>query len=36
MHKKYIKAIKNGNTSYFYNSRAWRKKRLEILERDNF
>ena len=36
MHEKYIKAIKEGNTHYFYTSRIWRNKRILILERDNF
>lgn len=35
MHEKYIKAIKEGNAHYFYNSRTWRKKRMEIIERDH-
>ena len=35
MNKKLLQAIKEGNTHYFYTSRTWRKKRLEILDRDN-
>lgn len=35
MIKKLIKEIGKGNTSYFYTSRTWRRKRKEILDRDN-
>lgn len=33
--EKLIKLIAEGRTEIFYNSWTWRKKRLEILERDN-
>lgn len=36
MNKKLLQAIKKGNTHYFYTSWTWRKKRKEILIRDNF
>lgn len=36
MKKDLLKAVKNGNVSKFYKSRTWRKKRRQILERDNF
>lgn len=36
MREDHIKQIKEGNVHYFYTSRTWRKKRLEILERDNY
>ena len=35
MNKKLLKEIKSGNTSYFYNSRTWRNKRKQIINRDN-
>lgn len=35
MNKKLLQAIRKGNTHYFYTSWAWRKKRKQILERDN-
>lgn len=35
MYKKLLQAIREGNTHYFYTSRTWRRKRKEILERDN-
>ena len=35
MRKDHIEKIKNGDTQTFYMSYAWRKKRLEILDRDN-
>jgi hypothetical protein len=31
--KKLLQAIKNGRVDIFYNSRTWRNKRKEILER---
>ena len=36
MNKKLLQAIESGREDIFYNSRTWRKKRLQILERDNF
>ena len=36
MNKKLLQVIKGGREDIFYNSRTWRKKRLDILERDNF
>lgn len=36
MDKKLLQAIENGREDIFYNSRTWRKKRLEILERDKY
>ena len=36
MNKRLLQVIKGGREDIFYNSRTWRKKRLEILERDNF
>lgn len=33
--KRLIEEIKKGNVSYFYTSRTWRRKRKEILDRDN-
>ncbi len=35
LYRKLIQAIKKGNVSYFYTSRAWRRKRKEIIDRDN-
>ena len=35
MNKKLLQAIKSGREDIFYNSRTWRKKRKQILERDN-
>lgn len=35
MIKKLIEGIKKGNTHYFYTSRTWRRKRKEIIKRDN-
>lgn len=35
MREDHIKQIKEGNSQTFYMSYVWRKKRLEILERDN-
>ncbi len=35
MDKKLLQAIKNGREDIFYNSRTWRNKRKQILERDN-
>ena len=35
MNKKLLKAIREGNTHYFYTSRTWRNKRKGILQRDN-
>lgn len=36
MNKRLLQVIKGGREDIFYNSRTWRKKRLRILERDNF
>ena len=36
MNKKLLQAIESGREDIFYNSRTWRKKRRQILERDNF
>lgn len=36
MNKKLLQVIKSGRVDLFYKSRPWRKKRLQILERDNF
>ena len=36
MQEHYLKAIKQGRSDIFYNSRTWRKQRLKILERDNY
>lgn len=33
--KKLLDSIKAGNTKKFYNSSAWKRKKAEILERDN-
>lgn len=33
--QEFIKAIKQGNTKLFYASRTWRKKRKQIILRDN-
>ena len=35
MNKKLLQAIRKGNTHYFYTSWTWRKKRKQILIRDN-
>lgn len=35
LNKKLLQAIQEGREDIFYNSRTWRKKRLEILDRDN-
>ncbi len=35
MDKKLIQAIREGNVHYFYTSRTWRKKRKDIIIRDN-
>lgn len=35
MNKKLLQETKKGNTHYFYTSWTWRKKRKEILIRDN-
>lgn len=35
MRKELYKAIKQGNTKKFYKSKEWRKKRKEIIRRDN-
>lgn len=35
MNKKLLQAIRKGNTHYFYTSWTWRKKRKQILSRDN-
>jgi len=35
MDKKLLQAIENGREDMFYNSRPWRKKRKQILDRDN-
>lgn len=35
MNKKLYNEILKGNTHYFYTSRAWRRKRTEIIDRDN-
>lgn len=36
MRKDHIQKIKSGDTQTFYMSSIWRKKRLDILARDNF
>lgn len=36
MKKKLLQAIKSGREDIFYNSRTWRRKREQIIERDNF
>lgn len=36
MRKDHIKQIKEGNSQTFYMSYVWRKKRLKILDRDNW
>jgi 5-methylcytosine-specific restriction endonuclease McrA len=35
MNDKIWKALNTGDYAYFYNSRTWRRKRKEILSRDN-
>ncbi|SDZ19109.1 HNH endonuclease [Tindallia californiensis] len=35
MQERYLQAIRNGNTSYFYKSKTWQKKRKQILLRDH-
>ena len=35
MKKELLKSINNGREDIFYNSWTWRKKRLEIIDRDN-
>lgn len=35
MNERLLREIKKGNVSYFYTSRTWRRKRKEILDRDN-
>lgn len=35
MRKKLLEAIKQGNVKKFYKSKEWKKKRKEILKRDN-
>lgn len=35
MNERLLKAIQEGREDIFYNSRTWRKKRKEILDRDN-
>ena len=35
MNKKLLQAIQSGREDIFYNSRTWRNKRKQILDRDN-